>query len=149
MTNQLIVFLFVVLSTSAFGQTHVSWEFTYDSEAEQVVAQTHIDEGWHLYSQYIVNDFGPIPTAFQFEASEDYRLIGITQEEEPIKEYDPNFEGEMHFFKDSTTFVQQVVVTATTKIKGTVTYMVCNDSMCMPPVDLEFTIEVENEKINN
>lgn len=128
------------------SQAHVEWTFSYDGQRQAIIAEANIDKGWHLYSQEIINEFGPIPTEFVFKESESYELVGSTEEPDPIKEYDPNFEGEMHFFKDNATFVQKVKASKESIIEGTVTYMVCNDSMCMPPVDVEFSIKVENEK---
>jgi thiol:disulfide interchange protein DsbD len=71
------------------------------------------------------------------------KFIGETLEPESIKEYDPNFEGELNFFKDEVTFVQKVEVEQPTELSGTVTYMICNDVMCLPPVDEFFKIEVK------
>lgn len=133
------------LGLDAVAQQHVAWEFTYDNQASELVASATIDEGWHLYSQRITNDFGPIPTSFEFSTSDTYTLIGKTQEPEPIKQFDPNFEGEMHFFEDEVTFRQQIQASQPTTVEGTVTFMVCNDSMCMPPVDVPFKIKLNNE----
>ena len=99
-----------------------------------------IAEGWHLYSQHIDDGIGPIPTAFEFQENPNVRYIGKTIEPESIREYDPNFEGDLNFFKNEVTFTQKVKVAEPTEITGVVTYMICNDVMCMPPVDENFRI---------
>jgi len=145
--NVLFIVSFFMLAVNCAAQDHVTWEFSYSDEDNSLVAEATIDKGWHLYSQTSTQDFGPIPTSFSFTPTSDYTLVGTTKEDEPITEYDPNFEDELQFFKNNATFVQEVTIEAPTTIKGTVTYMVCNESICMPPRDVEFTIEVvENEK---
>ena len=135
-----------ILSFTGFSQSHVEWDFSFDSEKKVVLAEAKIEEGWHLYSQNAVNEFGPIPTAFEFVPNDNFELIGSTVEPEPIKEFDPNFEEELFFFEDEVTFEQALKVSDETILEGIVTYMVCNETMCMPPIDVEFRIEVSNEK---
>lgn len=136
----LIVSVFCVFLS--FGQEKVAWEFSYDNETNTIEIHANIEDGWHLYSQELDNEFGPIPTNFEFAPSETYFLVGTTVEPTPIKEYDENFEGEMNFFKDEVVFTQKIENVDASAINGVVTYMVCNDVMCMPPVDLEFTITI-------
>ena len=62
-----------------------------------------IDEGWHLYSQYINNKIGPVPTAFVFTPTEKVKLIGKTEEPTPIKEYDKQITGPYFFAKIPNT----------------------------------------------
>ncbi len=136
----LIVSLFCVFLS--FGQEKVTWEFSYDDGTNTIKIHADIEDGWHLYSQKLDNEFGPIPTNFEFVPNENYNLVGTTEEPTPIKEYDDNFEGEMNFFKDEVVFTQKIENVDASTINGVVTYMVCNDVMCMPPVDLEFTITI-------
>lgn len=119
------------------------WNYLYNPASEEVQITAEIAEGWHLYSQHIDNELGPIPTSFEFQENPAVQLIGETVEPESIKEYDPNFEGDLNFFKDEVTFVQKVKLQRPTTILGTVTFMVCNDVMCLPPVDELFKIEIQ------
>ena len=70
------------------------------------------------------------------------KLIGKTIEPESIREYDENFEGELNFFKENATFKQKMKVSTSTSVKGVITYMTCNDTMCLPPKDVEFVITI-------
>ncbi len=81
-----ILFLsLLILSISSFSQIHdpVKWstsvEKVSDSEYNLIIQAT-IEDGWHLYSQNVPED-GPIPTAFTFEKTNDYGLVGETSEE--------------------------------------------------------------------
>ena len=139
----IVLIISVFLSAVSFGQDKITWIFSFDQELSAISIDADIEEGWHLYSQFLDNEFGPIPTRFGYVRNESYKLVGGTLEPQSIKEYDENFEGDMSFFKDKVSFVQKVENTNATSIEGVVTYMVCNDEMCMPPVDLEFSIPIK------
>lgn len=143
MKNPLLTLFFSFLSYWSVCQDQVNWNYAYNPVSAELEITATIANGWHLYSQHIANEIGPIPTSFEFEENRAVKLIGQTAEPESIKEYDPNFEGELNFFKDEVTFVQKVEVESPTEIHGTVTFMVCNDVMCLPPVDEFFKIEVK------
>lgn len=138
----IVLIISLLLSTTSFGQEKITWNFSFDQESSTIRIEADIEEGWHLYSQSLENEFGPIPTKFAFVTNENFKLVGSTIEPQPIKEYDENFEGDMSFFRDNVSFVQKVEDISASSIEGIVTYMVCNDEMCMPPVDLEFTITI-------
>jgi len=90
------------------------------------------------------NEIGPVPTSFSFESDDKVKLIGKVTEPAPIQKYDENFEAMLDFFEGKVIFSQRISVKEPTVIKGVVTYMLCNDTMCLPPVDEEFTIEITN-----
>lgn len=137
----IILFILSLITLVSFGQNTVEWDFKVENEA--FTAEANIAEGWHLYSQHIDNEIGPIPTSFEFDDNASIKLIGETNEPESLKEYDENFEGELNFFKENVTFTQNIKVSKATELKGFVTYMVCNDTMCLPPVDEYFTIKID------
>lgn len=135
---QLTVFL---LTFTSFAQKEVEWDFSV--VGDEFVAHATIAEGWHLYSQHLSNELGPIPTSFRFEQQEGLKFIGKTIEPESLKEYDENFEGELNFFKEEVSFKQKIKVSKDSKIEGGVTYMVCNSTMCLPPVEELFTLPIK------
>lgn len=139
-------FLFVLfVLTCSQAQSEVSWEFSYESSSGKVFAAATIGEGWHLYSTQEVSEFGPIPTEFEFVETKGVEILGTVQEPDPIVAFDANFSETLYYFENSVVFSQDVAVKNARELRGTVTYMVCNDSLCMPPVDVEFTIELKNE----
>ena len=143
MYRPFFVFILALLSFNTFGQEKVQWSFNFDNDSNIIQIKADIAEGWHLYSQHIDNEIGPVPTTIDFTDNEDIILIGTTEEPESLKEYDENFEGELNFFKDEVIFTQKVDVRKNSKLEGVVTFMVCNDTMCLPPVDKEFFILIE------
>lgn len=147
MPKTVLFLLFIALSFSSLSQEKVDWKVDYDALTETLVFSASIDEGWHLYSQKISEEIGPVPTAFKFEKSKQFKLIGKTAEPTPITEYDPNFDGELSYFKDSVQFTQKIKVKSTAEVKGVITFMVCTESMCLPPIDIDFNLTIDkNEK---
>ena len=102
----------------------VKWSYNVEKgkgdDATLVMTAT-IDEGWHLYSQFIP-DGGPIKTTFAFEPAASYKLVGSVEEGKPIDYYDKNFEMQLKYFAKKAVFKQKIKVLtpATFSIKGTV-----------------------------
>lgn len=123
----------------------VEWEFSHEdlgNDEYQLNFKANIDEGWYVYSQFISDD-GPIPTAFTFFESEDYRLIGQTNEGEPIEQFDPNFDMVLKYFKNEAQFSQRVkVLNGDASVSGEFVFMVCDESQCLPPEYIEFTFSL-------
>jgi hypothetical protein len=135
-----IFFLFSV--NLSFSQNAVNWTWKYDQSNQSIVFNAQLSDGWHLYSQHIGNDIGPVPTAFSFKPSEKITLIDQVQEPVPVQKYDENFEATLDFFEHSAEFIQKIEVMENTWVEGFITYMICNETMCLPPVDLPFSIEI-------
>ena len=143
--------LFSLISFLSIAQIYdpVDWSFNKkglgNNEFELYFKAT-IEDGWHLYSQNLPSDEGPIATAFDFKPSDAYELIGNTQEPTPLKEYDPNFDMELTFFGHEVTFTQKVkLLKPNAKVEGELTFMVCDDKMCLPPDYIDFSFDLKGE----
>ena len=139
------IFLFLVTFITALSvraQEVVNWNFSFNSKTNQIEMTATIQDGWHLYSQFIENTVGPVPTTFTFKSSNDLQLVGAVVEPKPIQKYDETFEATLDFFETKVVFVQQVKANKDTVLEGTVTFMVCNETMCLPPVDKQFKITI-------
>ena len=65
----------------------VKWDFIAQQNSEteaELIFKATIDKGFHLYSQHINPEVGPIPTSFSFAKSKDFKLIGKVVESNPI-----------------------------------------------------------------
>ncbi len=132
----------------------VKW--TYSAQAVEgspeefdLVFKAKIDDHWHLYSQHLESDFGPLPTSFSFtDTTGTYQLIGQTKEGTPVVSWDPNFEMDLSYYNDSATFVQRIKwnEAGAGVVEGYLTFMSCDDKRCLPPEDIEFAIEIGYEK---
>ena len=102
-----------------------------------------IQGGWHVYSQDAGN--GPEPTSFVFSKNPLIKFEGKVLEIGKLeKAFDPNFNSTLKFYNNKADFVQKVTLksTASTVVKGTLTFMVCNDRKCLPPKDIPFSIKI-------
>jgi thiol:disulfide interchange protein DsbD len=57
---------FTVLTFFGFSQEKVTWENKYNQKTKSIEMTATIAEGWHLYSQLVENEIGPVPTSFVF-----------------------------------------------------------------------------------
>lgn len=145
--NLILLLIFPFFALKGFGQIYdpIKWSYaskkTGKTEAVIFVKAT-LEKGWHLYSQYIQRG-GPQPTKFTFEKSAAYSVSGYTAEPKPIVRLEPAFMMEVGFFENSVIFQQKVKLKAKkATVKGKVKFMVCNDKMCLPPDEVEFTIDI-------
>ena len=149
LNGSLLIIFFLFCIHSAFAQiyTPVTWTFSSkkinDTEAE-LILKANIDKGWHLYSQDIGAD-GPVPTTFAFTKSASFELLGKVTEGKAISENDVNFGMVLKFFEGSALFKQKIklIDKKAFTIKGTVEFMCCDNSKCLPPETVEFTINVD------
>ncbi|MBI3509264.1 MAG: thioredoxin family protein [Bacteroidetes bacterium] len=115
---------------------HYSW--TYSTEKTDdcnfvLVFTCKLDKGFHLYSQIPPKDEGPLPTAFLWNDSADFKFVGRTSEPKPIEKAEPAFDGAIiKYFENSATFRQKIHVIHAKKFKvtGEIDGMVCNDGGC-------------------
>jgi hypothetical protein len=139
---KILLIAFLLLPVALVAQKPISWTWNYDASENAVKFKVELSDGWHLYSQHVQNDIGPVPTQFVFENTPGIELVGTVQEPAPVQKYDENFEATLDFFEKEAEFKQKVKGSKG-EVKGTVTYMVCNKTMCLPPVDLPFTITID------
>lgn len=152
--KKLLSILSLLITHFAFSQVQqpVKWSanvigITTDSATVSFTAK--IEKGWHIYSQHIDIKDGPVATSFSFPANKNFVLAGKTSEGEPLKHPEPAYDNQiLSFFADSATFSQKLAIKTVQKFKllSSVTYMVCSDSMCLPPETEEFTIDISPVK---
>ena len=149
-----VLLALLIFSLNGFSQIldPIDWstsvEKISDTEYDLVITAT-IDAGWHLYSQNVPED-GPIPTTFRFETSEAYELIDNTKEDEGHEIDDPVFMMRIKYFEDKAVFKQRVSFKGSPEsVKGSVEFMVCDDSRCLPPNDEPLVFEFPSQNLNS
>lgn len=145
-TSTVVLSLFCLFGFSQIYNP-VSWSTAVKDNRDgtfNLEMRAEIDEGWHLYSQVLPSDEGPIATEFTFKSSDNYELIGKVVEPKAKTEFDPNFDMDLNYFEHEVIFTQKVKPKApgALKVLGDVYFMVCDAEKCLPPeyVDLEFEI---------
>ena len=142
-----LLLLCIGLGTSAEILKPVKWIFSNKqiSDTEyKLILTANIDANWHLYSQFI-GENGPVPTSFKFTPSANYTLIGKVDESPvPHKVSEKAFEMEVSYFEKQAVFTQKIKLKSkSAKINGTLRFMACDDSQCLPPENVEFSFDIK------
>jgi thiol:disulfide interchange protein DsbD len=147
--KNIFIFLFLTFSLGIFSQIEdpLKWATSVEkiSDTEFVLVSTAtIEDGWHLYAQDVPED-GPIATSFTFENPKNrYSLMGKTTEQEGVTVDDPVFEMKIKFFENTATFKQKIqTVSDINVIKGVVEFMVCDDTKCLAPTEIELVFHLK------
>lgn len=145
----IILFLLIITGFSYIkaqeSPVHFKFSSKKISECEYDLQFTaSIDEPWHMYSLNVPED-GPLPTAFKFNKSADYELVGKITESKPIKEFDKIFEMNVQYFVKTATFTQRIKLKSDKKIiiTGKYEFQACTEEKCIfPPAD-DFEFQVQ------
>lgn len=148
--KKLLAVIFLItcfFATYAQIEKPVRWSFSSNvvsSNQAEIVITADIEPGWHLYSQFLESEDGPIATSFTFNASKDFTLVGkVSESPKPISAFDANFRMNVAWHEKQVTFKQLIKVNKSTKVKGKLEFMACNDKKCLPPEEVEFEIPVQ------
>ena len=148
MEKRLVAFLLTIFACfTVLSQTPTSWSVESRSIEEntyEVKIIAEIDEGWHLYSQYLESNEGPLSTYITYETGDLFEIIGKTIEKGVESHYDPVWEMDISFFSHSAIFIQKVKAlnSDSSIFRGNVNFMVCDDKECLPPDDYSFEIDL-------
>lgn len=151
--KKLLAFVWVTFASIHFLyaqiENPVTWNFTAKKISPRVYElhmTADVAGNWHIYSQNAGE--GPEPTVFTFVKNPLVKLVGDIQEIGKLESaYDPNFKSTLRFYNTKVDFVQKITLRsdANTTVKGTVSFMVCNDRRCLPPKEIPFAVKVENK----
>ena len=144
-------FLFTFMLSAQQEMNPEQWQFDINQVGEkeyELIFKAKLEKGWVIYSKDTAEG-GPIPASVSY-TSKNVKPVGELKETGDRKQaLDKMFEMEVVKFTSKEPFVikQKVQVDdISQKVTGYVTYMLCNDTMCLPPRDAEFsfTINVTN-----
>lgn len=117
-----------------------------------LIITAKIEKGWHIYSQSVPKG-GPVPTAFTFVPSKNYKKTGAVIEPDGHEVDDPVFQMRIKYFADKAVFTQNIERKSADafKINATIFFMVCNDNSCLPPSEKEvqFTFKKSATPVQN
>tara|TARA_B100000674_G_scaffold172768_1_gene139478 strand:- start:489 stop:2540 length:2052 start_codon:yes stop_codon:yes gene_type:complete len=164
-------FVLALFLTPIFGVSQiydpVDWSFSKQKISENTYELTFvadIEQGWAIYSNDIYNndidcdvEICPLPVSFEFDKDNDlesYYLIGGIKEVDENKSVsqDPIFLMEVTKFTKKATFKQVIELKSeNVNVSGYLTFMVCDDTKCLPPTDVEFNFgePAKNNSENN
>lgn len=149
--KQIFLFVFALFATQAFSQSGSARQVTWTSTAKklsegvyEVKLVADIKGDYHMYAQTAGVE-GPVPTSFKFTPNPLVTLNGNVKEVgKLVKKYESAWEGNVNYYEKKVEFVQQVKLKGKVKtnLAGKVEFMVCNESQCLPPSEVDFKVAV-------
>jgi hypothetical protein len=156
MKYQTIIVILLLFMDKSFAQQKlnpVHWTAEVkkvDANHYDIVFTAKLDTGWELYSQFLDNDEGPLPTTFIFQKNESYNKVEAVKESwvNKKKVYDEMFDMTVVKFSQSAIFTQRVKATgAGNSLVVTVEYMSCKATSCLPPRYVEFKVDLSKTTV--
>ncbi|CAN5445383.1 hypothetical protein BH11BAC1_BH11BAC1_28300 [soil metagenome] len=133
----------IVNCSRAQTQNAVTWTYSVEQTSNteaNLVFQSNIDEGWHIYSQF-TPDGGPLPTVFTITENGCFTVDGKVSEPAAHKEFDKTFGVDVLTLEGKPTFVQKIKLKeGDCIIKGRVDGQVCKEVCIMFGADFIFNI---------
>ncbi len=143
-----VVALATILVTTASAQIQnpVKWDISSEKTGEneyQINFKAKIDNGWHIFAQYLPKGNYSLPTSFTFEQISDAELVDTVRELSNVVVEKDEIAGAMvRFFCNEAVFAQTVKVTGTAPtVSGKIEYQTCSDEMCVMG-DKEFSLSI-------
>jgi Disulphide bond corrector protein DsbC len=123
----------------------VKWTYSSIKIADntyEIRMTANIQGNYHLYAQNAGTE-GPIPTSFRFSPNPLITFNGNVKESgKLIKKYESAWPGNVNYYEKKVEFVQVIKLKAKAKtnLSGKVEFVVCNESECLPPSEVEFKV---------
>ncbi len=131
------------------GNDHdpTSWAYEVkksDKNEYELIFKVTLNEGWHIFSQTPGDSF-LIPPTFVFDSNNKVKLLGgLTEKGKLIETTFEGVDGQVRYFEGTVEFTQKISFAgAALTVTGEHRYQICNDRMCLPPVDKSFEFKLE------
>ncbi len=142
------ILLYFLMIPALFAQIDpVKWSYTAKKTSPGIYElhfKAMIDAPWHIYSQF-TPEGGPNPTIILLNKNPLVSPSGKAKEMGKLKQkHEEVFKVDVKYFDGKVDFVQVVKVKGNikTNIGGTISYMICNDEMCLPPKTEKFSFQL-------
>ena len=146
----LILIYFCLIGFLIVCQENVQWQAEVSDRNEKLVSIqiiAEIEPGWHLYSAQTPKNAGPIPVGFEVQKNRFVKIkVPFVEKTKAIKKFDANFDSDVYIFEDKFLGEFKVKSKKDTILNMTVTYMICNEVMCLPPVDKTLSIKLDTNE---
>ena len=140
-----------IAAADAQAPAPINWRITLKmtSATEGVVnMRVIINDGWHLYGTTMPVG-GPKATSFSFDGSQGVKFVGTPAPSvKPLEMHDAMFDADVTYWEGRVTFTQKFKITDPAKavVKGSVSFMGCNDETCSPPKTQQFVLKIPSKK---
>ncbi|WPU94717.1 protein-disulfide reductase DsbD family protein [Mucilaginibacter sabulilitoris] len=147
MKKILLIIIAAFIGTNAFCQIEkpVTWSFALKKEKNNeavILLKASIKSSWHIYS-LDQKEGGPVKTTITFLPAAGYTLIGRSSQPQPQTKFEKAFNMKVSYFENTVVFQQRIKLKpGKGTLHGKLEYMTCNNQKCLPPEDLDFTINL-------
>jgi hypothetical protein len=145
----LSLLLLIVVALNIHAQqdpVHVKFEVKkLADKSYELHIVTAIDAPWHIYSQIQPKEAIAAPTEISFTKNPLIIINGKAAEIGKKEKYEDKNLGIIQYqYSDKLEFVQKFSLKAAVKtnLRGSITYIACNDTRCLPDKTVEFDIPV-------
>lgn len=146
--------MIILLPIQVMGQQPLAFSVSVDpqvvrpGETATVWIDVTLFDDWHIYST-TTPPGGPVPTEIAL-SGEQFQQVGAAIQPPPTKEHDPNFDMQVEYYGKEVRFgiraqISDSAPPGPTTLQGEVTYMLCNETSCLPPTTHAFELPVEIE----
>ena len=140
---KVLLSLLLLGASTSYGQNNVKWILDFDKNRNVLQLKGEIEQGWHLYSSMTPIEAGPIPVEIETKKSKGFKIKkGFVEKYTAVKYFDANLDSDVFIFEQNYLAEQQLKLKKECSAIITVTYMICNDEMCLPPIDEELSIKL-------
>ena len=128
----------------------VTWTTNIEISGTQATATftANIEKGYHIYGMEQMSD-GPVATSINFENTIGLEPVGsMTVSSQPIKPVDRAFDLELEYWEGTVTFTQTFNIvdpSAASALNGTIRYMACSGTSCLPPAKESFSLPLNTQ----
>lgn len=146
-----ILLVSISFSMTAAAQSGSAKQVTWTSSSKKIGDNlwelrmvADIKGDYHMYAQAAGAD-GPVPTTFKFTPNPLVAINGKPKEVgKLVRKYESAWESNVNYYEKRVEFVQQVKLKGKVKtnVAGKVEFMVCNDTQCLPPAEVDFKVAV-------
>jgi thiol:disulfide interchange protein DsbD len=146
-----LILTFYLIAFFAGAQIIEPIKWSFDSKQDgkdiELIFKASIEDNWHLYDTYLPEG-GPIATSVIYADSSKFEFVGELQKSpQPVEMYDPTFMMDLRFFSDSATLTQNIRLKTDERVEisGYVLFMGCDDEICLPPNEAEFSFTFNSD----
>ena len=143
---KVLLSLLLLVASNSYGQNNVKWILDFDNNRKVLQLKGEIEQGWHLYSSMTPIEAGPIPVEIETKKSKGFKIKkGFVEKYDAVKTFDANFDSDVFIFEENYLAEQQIKLKKNSLVNLTVTFMICNDERCLPPIDEILSIKLNSD----
>ncbi len=141
------VLLAAAPSFAQMTEDPTSWKYEVKKKSAteyQLIFHLTLKPGYHIWSLHPGGDGYEISPSYTFNKNAGVKLTGtVTESGKATTTTMDGIDGKITYLNGKIDYIQNVTVKGPTKITGKHQYQICNDKMCLPPKDKDFSFDIK------